>query len=101
MKITDIVTITELSRITNKSRPTLYKYISDFEAGNLSEIPGAIVKLFEGISTGEFSKKDIYSYCDSYFMENDDLAEIFNLIKENKNKINLVALKEFILKEIR
>ena len=31
MKVTDLITITELSRIMNKSRPTIYKYISDFE----------------------------------------------------------------------
>lgn len=101
MKITDLVTITELSRITNKSRPTLYKYISDYEAGNYNDIPATVLKLFDSIVKGEFSKKDIYSYCDTYFMENDELQEIFSLIKEYRSKINLERLKEFILKEIR
>ena len=31
MKITDRITITELSRMLGKSRPTVYKYIADFE----------------------------------------------------------------------
>ena len=34
MQITDIVTITELSKLLGKSRPTVYKYVSDYEAGN-------------------------------------------------------------------
>lgn len=101
MKVTDIVTITELSRITSKSRPTIYKYISDFEEGKYEDIPSVVVKLFEEIISGNFSKKDIYTYCDTYFMENDELNEIFSLIKENKTKLDLKKLKEFILEEVK
>lgn len=101
MKITDIVTITELSRITNKSRPTIYKYISDFENEKYDDIPLVVLNLFNGIQKKEFSKKDIYAYCDTYFMEQDELNEIFTLIKEYRSKINLEKLKAFILKEIR
>lgn len=101
MKVTDLVTITELSRITNKSRPTLYKYISDFEEEKYDEIPLVILNLFKGIVSGNFSKKDIYNYCDTYFIENDELNEIFSLIKEYRAKLNLSKLKEFIMKEVR
>jgi hypothetical protein len=101
MKVTDLLTITELSRITNKSRPTLYKYISDFELGALDEIPPVMVKLFQSIVSGEFSKKDVYSYCDIYFMDDSELKDVILLIKENSKKLNLERLKEFILKEIR
>ena len=101
MKVTDLVTITELSRITNKSRPTIYKYISDFESEKFDDIPLVVLNLFNSIQKGEFSKKDIYSYCDTYFMEADELNEIFTLIKEYRSKLNLARLKEFILNEVR
>lgn len=100
MKVTDLITITELSRIINKSRPTIYKYISDFELEKFDEIPTVVLNLFQSIISGEFSKKDIYSYCDMHFMENDDLNEIILLIKENKARLNLKRLKDFIVKEI-
>ena len=29
--INDLITVTELSRLTGKTRPTVYKYIKDFE----------------------------------------------------------------------
>ena len=35
MKITDMISITELSRLLKKTRPTVYKYVSDFEKGNM------------------------------------------------------------------
>ena len=101
MKVTDLITITELSRITNKSRPTIYKYISDFESEKYDEIPNVVLKLFNSIKNGDFSKKDIYGYCETYFMGDDELSEIFALIKEYRAKLNLGKLKDFILKEVR
>lgn len=100
MKVTDLITITELSRIMNKSRPTIYKYISDFEEERYNEIPAVVLELFKSITSNTFSKKDIYSYCDSNFTGFDELNEIFTLIKENRTRINLKKLKEYIEKEI-
>ena len=100
MKVTDLITITELSRIMNKSRPTIYKYISDFEEERFDEIPIVVLDLFKAITNNSFTKKDIYSYCDNNFVGNDELNEIFTLIKENRQRLNLKRLKEYIEKEI-
>ena len=96
MQITDMISITELSRITGKSRPTIYKYISDYQAGE--DVPEPFKKLFDGI-TNRMSKHDIYEYCEYYFCEGSSgeeglkgdaqLQEVIKLIEDNRNKINL------------
>ena len=100
MKITDSITITELSRLMNKSRPTVYKYISDFEEEKNEELPSPVLVLFQEIANGNFGKKDIYSYCDSKFSSKTDLNDVLNLIRDNAAKIDLTKLKENIKKEI-
>ena len=101
MKVTDIISITELSRIMNKSRPTIYKYISDYEKGSLDELPLVVKELFDSIVKKDFSKKDIYVYCDTYFGGSDELSEIIQFIKENKAKLDLERLMHFLRKEVR
>ena len=67
MQITDIVTITELSKLLGKSRPTVYKYVSDYESGNYSSIPHSVKSLFDKIMSGETSKRGVFEYCDHWF----------------------------------
>ena len=112
MKITDVVSITELSRLLNKSRPTVYKYVSDFEAGKHSEVPLSVRKLFHEIQGGNAPKKEIYEYCDRWFMSGSmqdvkkpkdkpiTIQEIVKLIKLNQKKLDLKKLKEYLVKEI-
>ena len=110
MKITDMITITELSRLLGKSRPTVYKYISDFEEGNFSALPHSVKKLFMEIQAGNIPKKGIYEYCEHWFAgeapapakhkKSVTLKEIISLLKKNERKLNLENLKNYIEKEI-
>ena len=110
MKITDMITITELSRLLGKSRPTVYKYISDFEEGNYSALPHSVKKLFMEIQAGNIPKKGIYEYCEHWFdgettpppkkKKSVTLKEIIALLKKNERKLNLENLKIYIEEEI-
>ncbi len=100
--ITDIVTITELSRLTKKSRPTVYKWIALYESGNKSELPGVVAELFDLI-VGHASKSEIYRFCEDAFIdvkEKEELREIYELIRKNKDKLDLNNLKNIITEEI-
>lgn len=111
MKITDFISITELSRLLNKSRPTVYKYVSDFENGNLSALPPSVKKLFKEIAEGNVPKREVYDYCEHWFGQTPTppkkknkpvtLKDIFALLKKNERKIDLSELKNYIEKEIQ
>ena len=110
MKITDMITITELSQLLGKSRPTVYKYISDFESGNYEALPPSVKKLFLEIQAGNIPKKGIYEYCEHWFdgettpppkkKKSVTLKEIIALLKKNERKLNLENLKIYIEEEI-
>ena len=111
MKITDMITITELSRLLGKSRPTVYKYITDFEEGNYNAVPHSVKKLFMEIQSGAIPKKGIYEYCEHWFTGDAPttkkkekpitLKEIINLLKKNEKKIDLTKLKTYIEEELK
>ena len=111
MRITDIVTITELSKLLGKSRPTVYKYISDYESGNYSAIPHSVKALFEKIMSGETSKRGVFEYCDHWFSSGVSasghgergvtLKEIIKLLKDNEKRLNLSRIKDCIEEELR
>ena len=100
MLITDIISITELSRITGKSRPTLYKYINDYALGRLDEIPYSFIVLFKMISENNISKTDILDYCKKTYATklcyDEELTEIFSFIEKNRNKLDLSKIKKTI-----
>ena len=110
MKITDMISITELSRLLGKSRPTVYKYISDFESGNFSALPPSVKKLFLEIQAGNIPKRGIYEYCAHWFAGEAEvpkktdkpvtLKEIFALLKKHERKIDLPKLKSYIEEEL-
>ena len=110
MKITDMISITELSRILNKSRPTVYKYISDFESGKTAGLPLSVKKLFTQIAAGDIPKRGIYEYCEHWFAGGEVqgvsksktvmLKEIVKLLKDNEKKLNLEKIKAYIEKEL-
>ena len=43
MPITDYMTVTELARLTHKSRPSIYKYVESYEQNNYDDIPYSII----------------------------------------------------------
>ena len=110
MQITDIVTITELSKLLGKSRPTVYKYVSDYEAGNYRALPHSVRALFDKILSGETSKRGVFEYCDHWFTSRTastatdkptTLKEIIRLLKDNEGKLNLTKIKSYIEEELR
>ena len=112
MQITDIVTITELSNLLGKSRPTVYKYVSDYESGNYSAIPHSVKSLFDKIMSGETSKRGVFEYCDHWFAgkarfsggkgaENPTtLKDIIKILKENERRLDLGRIKKYIEEEL-
>lgn len=101
MNITDYMTITELSRLTNKSRPSMYKYVLSYENDHLDEIPYSIIMLFRLILENK-PKQEIVNYCIKTFGNDTDnnIVEIINLLKENKEKLDLSKIKKIIEEEI-
>ena len=102
MKIQELFSITELSRLLNKSRPSTYKYISDYEKDDYDNIPKIIKELFDNVESGKFNKSNVYDYCYQFMLQNNqqDLKAIYELLNENKNKLDLIKIKEYILKEL-
>ena len=104
MFITDIISITELSRLTGKSRPTIYKYINDYKVGNYDDIPFSIIELFK--MSDSCSKSDIIAYCQKNYCYNNQSCsgktqELITLILQNEKHIDVDKLKTFILEEIK
>ena len=103
--ITDCLTITEISRLTKKSRPTIYKYISDYKLGNLDDIPFSFIKLFE--MSKKCTKAQILQYCEATYRNtppnctDNSLQEVLDLIVKNQDKIDANRLKQFIYKELK
>ena len=103
MKIELTFSITELSNLTGKTRPTLYKYIKAYEDGKYDDLPFSFIKLFDLMSQPGTKRKDITEYCESNFQTVDSdmkVNEIVNLIKNNKDKIDLDNLKRVIEEEL-
>ena len=113
MQITDIVTITELSKLLGKSRPTVYKYVSDYEAGNYSALPHSVRSLFDKITSGETSKRGVFEYCDHWFTSRTSglkrdgaeksvtLKDVIRLLKDNEGRLDLTRIKSYIEEELR
>ncbi len=102
MPITDYITVTELARLTHKSRPSIYKYVESYEQDNYDDIPYSIIELFKMIESGS-SKQAILEYCNNKFGNTTDnsIQEILNLLNDNKDKINLIKIKQLIEEEIK
>lgn len=105
MRITDAISITELAKLLGKSRPTVYKYISDFEEGNELAVPDATLELFHQITDCEISKKEILAYCEKRFGGADiHLSEqclrIIGLLRKYDRALNLDKIEKAITKEI-
>ena len=109
MQITDIVTITELSKLLGKSRPTVYKYIFDYESGNYSALPHSVRSLFDKITSGETSRRGVFEYCEHWFdtpttaksSQKTSLKDILKLLKDNENRLDFGKILSFIEEELR
>nr|MCR5349489.1 hypothetical protein [Acholeplasmatales bacterium] len=67
-KITDMITVSELSRLIDISRPTLYKYINEYEIGAKPSYDLKFKHLFDYITEeSTISKNQVYDYCMAVF----------------------------------
>ena len=104
MKITDVMTITELSRLTGKTRPTLYKYVNDYENKNYDDIPYSFKKLFDLMIKENTTRSDIVDYCNRRIKkgkENDKTKELMDMILKNKDKINIDKIIEMVKEDLK
>ena len=103
--INDIITVTELSRLTGKTRPTVYKYIKDFEADRYDAVPYTFLMLLELAESEDTTRQDIIEYCKKYYSGGEELSpilsDIIELLKAHQDSIDLERLKHSIEKEIR
>ena len=97
MSVTEFMTVTELSRLTHKSRPSIYKYVESYEQNNYDDIPYSIIELFKMIESGS-SKHNVIDYCNKKFGNTTDnsIQEIINLLNDNKDKIDMTKIKQMI-----
>ena len=108
----NLITVSELARLINISRPTLYKYKEMYEKDD-SELELKYKNLFDYIESCSV-KDEIYSYTNNIFTSNDNsltdklkleenksLAALFNKIIDNKNNINFEDLNQFIDNKIK
>lgn len=103
MKLDLTFSITELSNLTNKTRPTLYKYIKAYEIDNFDDLPYSFIQLFNLMNKPGVKRKEIVEYCQNNFQSFDEdmkVNDIVTLIKDNKSKLNLDNLKKMIEEEI-
>lgn len=99
----DDLSITELSRLLKRSRPTVYKYLTDYKRKRFDNIPNSVKELFDRVEKG-CTKSELYSYCESNFFEreiqSEELKQLIKLIINNEDSIDLEKLKNFIIGEI-
>ncbi len=90
--------ITELSSLTGKSRPTLYKYMTNYEEKKYDNIPYSFIKLFDLISNENIYNKEIVEYCNKTFkkIDDEDFNEFVEFLRKNKNLIDFNQLKMII-----
>ena len=103
--INDLLTVTELSRLTGKTRPTVYKYIKDFEADRYDAVPYTFLMLLELAEGEDTTREDIIKYCEKHYSSGKELSpllsEIIELLKDHRESINLERIKHIIEKEIK
>ncbi len=102
MQITNYYSITELSRLTHKSRPSLYKYALSYSEKKYDDIPYSIIKLFDLIMN-QASKQEVINYCNRIFLPHpsDELSEIVDLLNKYKNILDMSKIKKIIEEEIK
>ncbi len=101
MQIKWFMTITELSKLTNKSRPSMYKYVENYKIGNYDEIPYSIITLFNMLENN-CTRSEIINYCNNKFgdYKDENIKEIILILNQNKDIINFEKIKKLIQEEI-
>lgn len=74
------IKMTELSEYIKVSRPTLYKYIESYEAGDYDSIPERTVSLFKMMERSDVTKEQVITFIISSF-NGDDGADTSEAVK--------------------
>ena len=96
--------ITELSNLTGKTRPSIYKYLKAYQECKYDDLPYSFIQLFSLMEKEGTTRKEIIEYCEKNFKIVDEdikVNEIVNLIKNNKDKLDLDKLKKIVEEEIQ
>ena len=96
--------ITELSNLTGKTRPSIYKYLKAYQDCKYDDLPYSFIQLFSLMEKEGTTRKEIIEYCEKNFKTVDEdikVNEIVNLIKNNKEKLDLDKLKKIVEEEIQ
>lgn len=106
MKITDRFSVSELARLTGKSRPSVYKYLLSYEMRRFADLPALMADLFRAIEAGE-PRERIEQFALVNFgrtakpgVGEDEVEDVCRIIRDHREKIDLSQLKEYLLKEI-
>ena len=108
VNLTDYLSVTELSRLTGKTRPTIYKYITSYEKKKYDDIPYSFLMLLRMADDPSSGRADILTFCAKNFgndakdvSSNGMLHEVIRLISDNHERIDLKRLKKNIEAEIK
>lgn len=95
-KLKDLgIRLTEMSEYFNISRPTLYKYIENFESGNIEQIPNSIRNVFlYTMQKTVISKKEVINYIINLFVRDLIFNEQDLLLNEVHEKLKKSASNE-------
>ena len=99
-----LFSITELSNLTGKTRPTLYKYINAYDNRDFDSIPYSFIQLFNLMEKPNAERKEIVVFCKNNFIEVDKDEAINNFVKflkENKDKVDLNKIRKIIEEDIK
>lgn len=58
-KVKGTMSITDVAERLNVSRPSLYKYMDNYDRGDYESIPARVLEFFTRIDSGEASKDDV------------------------------------------
>lgn len=93
------IPITELSSLTRKSRPTIYKYLSLYQEKDYGSVPYAFVTLFKMMDDPAISKKEILDYIEKAFPSSPragKMGEAIRYIEDHASSIDFDALLSYL-----
>jgi predicted transcriptional regulator len=91
------IRITEISELLGASRPTLYKYIHNYEEGDVKSLLHSYKKLFDFITSSKCEqRKDFYQFVSDFEGGSTLKQEIKKLVHEIEDDVTLKKIKKVI-----
>lgn len=89
------LTITELAKMTNKSRPSLYKYLSAYEEGRYDDLPRRFFLLFKKLGDPRCSRAAAIRECEALFASrprSEEAQAVYDYLSAHEADIDFAAL---------